>query len=111
MIAIALIVLAVLAYLGRSLVMLTSVGGMAIAIWWAQGRPAHVQVTALILGAVGSSMLAEVVHLLHHVALDDSPDHGGFWLSAFLVGLINALAMLPVLGAAHLWRQRRSQAG
>lgn len=106
----ALVVLAVLAYLGRSLVMLTSVIGMAGALWLTCGTSTRHRVVALSVAAVSSSLLAETVHLLYHLTRNDTPDHGGFWVSAVLVGLINAAAMLPVLGLAHL-RRRAATSG
>jgi hypothetical protein len=109
MIGIGLGMLAVLAYLGRSLVMLASVAGTTAALWAWRRRPLRVQVVALFVGAVGASLAAEVVHLLHHVAIQDAPDHGGFWTSAVLVGLINALAMLPFLGAREFQRRRTAR--
>lgn len=97
----ALIILAGLSYLGSSLVMLTSVGGMAVTLWFARRRPVHVQLAAVLLGAIGAALLAEVVHLLYHQTPGDQPDHGGFWLSAVLVGGINGLAMLPIVWFEH----------
>ena len=93
---IALVTLAGLAYLGTSLVMLASVAGMAVALWITHRRPFHQQALGILLGAVGIAFLAEIVHLSYHTIRGDEPDHGGFWLSAFLVGLINALAIIPV---------------
>lgn len=107
MITLSLIVLAVLAYLGRSLVMLCSVGGMAIALWLAGDRPIRVQLLALLIGGVGASFAAEIVHVVHHVVVADQPDHGGFWTSALLVGLIDVAAMLPAVGWTWV-RLRRS---
>lgn len=107
MITACLIVLAVLSYLGRSLVMLTSTGGMAIALWLTSGRPLRVQLVALLIGGVGASFLAEVVHVVHHIVIQDTPDHGGFWMSAFLVGLINVIAMTPATIGARVRDKRR----
>ena len=89
-----LIVLAVLAYLGRSLVMLTSVGGIAVALWLARRRTVRTQVVAAIVAAVVASVAAEAVHVVYHAAQADPAEHGGFWVSALLVGLINAAVML-----------------
>ena len=108
MITIALIVLAVLAYLGSSLVMLASVGGMAFGLWFVRQRPIRVQIFALLVGGIGASLAAEVVHLAHHIVIADDPDHGGFWVSAFLVGLINVGAMLPAVG--WVWFRTNRQA-
>lgn len=105
-----LIVLAVLAYLGRSLVMLTSVGGIAVALWLTRRRTVRAQVVGTIVGAVVASVAAEVVHVVYHAAQADPAEHGGFWVSAVLVGLINAAAMLPVIWADYV-RLERKRAG
>ncbi|MBT8487863.1 MAG: hypothetical protein KJO65_03440 [Gemmatimonadetes bacterium] len=107
MITISFVVLAVLAYLGRSLVMLCSVGGMAIALWLARDGTIRVKLLALLVGGVGASLAAEVVHVVHHVVVADDPDHSGFWVSAVLVGLIDVAAMLPAVG----WTWLRSGDG
>ncbi len=97
----ALIILAGLAYLGSSLVMLASVAGMAVALWFTRQRPISVQLIVVLLGAIGAALLAEVVHLLYHQAQGDQPDHGGFWLSAVLVGGMNGLALAPIVWFEH----------
>ncbi len=103
----ALIVLAALAYLGKSLVMLTSVGGIAVALWLARRLPIQRQLMAMTVGAVAASVAAEVVHVVYHVAQSDQPGHGGFWVSAFLVGAINAAVMSPVVWLDHLRQIRK----
>ena len=110
MITACLIVLAVLAHLGRSLVMLCSVGGMAFSLWLTATRSTRVQILALFAGGVGAAFAAEAVHVLHHLWIQDEPDHGGFWVSAFLVGSIDVAAMVPaVLWSAH--RRTTSEGG
>lgn len=109
LIAIALIVLALLAYLGSSLVMLASVAGMAIALWAADHRTAIRQMFAGLGGGLAGSLLAEVVHLIVHIARGDAPDHGGFWLSAVLVALINAAAIAPIVWMVKWWPHRTRQ--
>lgn len=94
---VSLIVMAVLGYLGKSLVMMASIAGIAVALWILSGRPLSQQLLGILIGAVAMALLAEVVHLVHHRILGDQPDHGGFWLSAFLVGSINALTVGPVV--------------
>lgn len=102
-----LIVLAVLAYLGRSLVMLTSVGGIAVALWLARRRTVRTQVVAAIVAAVVTSVAAEAVHVVYHAAQADPAEHGDFWVSALLVGLINAAVMLPVIWVDYVRLQRK----
>lgn len=102
----ALAALAVLAILGRSLVMLTSVGGFAVGLWLARRRPLGHRLLAVLVGAVLASLLAEAVHVLWHRALGDQPDQGGFWVSALFVGSINAAAMAPVVWLTERGRRR-----
>ena len=107
-ITVSLLVLAVLAYLGRSLVMLTSVGGIALAYWLTADRTIRTRILGIALGGIGASFAAELVHVVHHMVIQDSPDHGGFWVSAFLVGSINVVVMLPFL--AWSWHRRERTA-
>jgi hypothetical protein len=102
-----LVVLAVLAYLGRSLTMLTSVGGIAVALWLMRRRTVRAQAVGATVGAVVASVAAEVVHVVYHAAQAGPAEHGGFWVSAILVGSINAAAMLPVIWVDHLLLQRK----
>lgn len=92
----ALIALAGLGYFGRSLVMMVSVAGIAVTLWLTRRRSLRRQLGSMLLGGVGAALLAELVHLLFHHLSGDQPDHGGFWLSAVLVGLINSLAIAAV---------------
>ena len=111
MITASLIILAVLSYLGRSLVMLASVFGMALALWLARKRPLWTQAAYLVIGSLTAAIAAEVVHVAYHAyaaaAGYGDPPHGGFFLSAVLVGLINCLAMGPALGVTALRNRRR----
>lgn len=112
MITASLLVLAVFSYLGKSLVMLTSVFGLALALWLSRNRPLSVQVIFLVLGSLVAAIAAEVVHILYHAydaarGLGDPP-HGGFFRSAVLVGLINCVAMAPAVGLTEWWKHRRN---
>ena len=98
-----------LSYLGRSLVMLTSVFGMALALWVARNTTLPSQVAAVIVGPLVASVGAEVVHVAYHSyeaarGLGDPP-HGGFFTSAVLVGLINCAAMGPAMSLPALRRR------
>ncbi len=64
----------------------------------------------LVLGSLTAAVAAEVVHVSYHAyeaakGLGD-PTHGGFFVSAVLVGLINCVAMGPAMGLTEWWRQR-----
>ena len=102
-----LIILAVLAFLGRSLVMLTSVGGIAVALWLTRRRTVQAQLVGAIVGAVGASVAAEAVHGVYHAVQADPAAHGGFWVSALLVGLINAAVLVPVIWVDYVRLQRQ----
>lgn len=105
----ALVVLAALAYWGNSMTMLASVGGIAVALWLTDSRPTRTAAASVVAAAVLTSVTAETLHALYHALKEDPADHGGFWMSAFLVGLINAAAILPVLWLSR-WRRDRAQA-
>ena len=112
MITASLLILAVLSYLGKSLVMLTSVFGMAVALWLSRDRSLGVQFVSLGIGSLTATVAAEVVHVAYHAyeaaqGLGDPP-HGGFFGSAVLVGLINCAAMGPAMGLTE-WRRRRGR--
>ncbi len=87
-------ILVVLAILGKSAVMLVSVLGMGLMFWVMRAAPLRKQLLAIALGALVASLIAEGVHTLYHM-MEPAPsgpgsDQGGFFVSAILVGLINA---------------------
>ncbi len=94
-------ILAVLAILGKSAVMLVSVLGMGLMFRLMRAAPLSKQLLATASGALLASLIAEVVHTLYHV-IESAPsgvggDAGGFFVSATLVGLINAGAFVAFL--------------
>jgi hypothetical protein len=107
-VTVGLIVLAILAYWGRSLVMLTSVGGIAVGLWLTRRGSLRTQMAGATVGALGASIAAEAVHLVYHVVQADQPGHGGFWVSAVLVGLINAAVVILVLWVDAVVTRRRA---
>ena len=87
-------ILVVLAILGKSAVMLVSVLGMGLMFRVMRAAPLRKQLLAIAVGALLASLIAEVVHTLYHM-VESAPaglgnDQGGFFVSATLVGLINA---------------------
>ena len=60
MIAASLLILAVLSYLGPSLVMLASVLGMALALWLSRDRSLPVQLVFLVIGSLSATIAAEM---------------------------------------------------
>ena len=94
-------ILVVLSILGKSAVMLVSVFGMGLMFWLMRTAPLTKHLMAIALGALLASLLAEVVHTLYHV-MEWGPsgpgnDQGGFFVSATLVGLINAAVFVTFL--------------
>ncbi len=102
--AIAYALLAILAFLaiaGKSAVMFVSVFGMGLAFRLTRGAPQTKQLGATALTAVATSLIAEAIHTLYHL-LETGPagsgvDEGGFFVSATLVGLINAVVFVSLL--------------
>lgn len=95
-----LLILVFLAILGKSAVMGVSVLAMGAAYWWMRAAPLKKKLAFVAAAALVGSLLAEVVHTLYHM-LDLAPaganDSGGFFVSATLVGLINAVAFGALL--------------
>ncbi len=111
MITASLLILAVLSYLGPSLVMLASVLGMAMALWLSRDKSLSVQLVFLVIGSLSATIAAEIVHVSYHAyeaaAGRGDPLHGSFFMSAVLVGLINCLAMVPAVWLTELRKRRR----
>lgn len=97
-------VLLMLAALGRSAVMAVSAAGIGLALWITRTAPLRTRLIAVVFGALGGSLLAETVHTAYHLMGGEtaSGDSGFFYVSAVLVGIINAVAMLVVTGLAYL---------
>jgi hypothetical protein len=64
----------------------------------------------VVIGALGGSLLAETIHTAYHLLGGEtaSGDGGFFYVSAVLVGSINAAAMLVVMGLARVLSSPRS---
>lgn len=100
-----LVLLIVLALLGKSAVMLVSVLGMGLAFWRFRAAPLSKRLLVIAVAALAASLLAEVVHTVYH-RLESAPsgnDSGGFFVSATLVGLINAAAFGALLMLLEWW--------
>lgn len=106
-------VLLVLAALGNSAMMATSAVGIAVAVWLTRAARLRTQLGAVVVGALAASLAAEGVHTLYHLLGGEtaSGDSGFFFVSAFLVGLINAAAMLVVVAGAHALSRPASRDG
>ena len=104
---ICLIVLAFLGYLDGSLRMLSSVGGIAVAVWMARRGTIRAQMVATVVGALVAGLAAEVIHVVYHILQEDQPGHFGFWVSSVLVSLINAAVVLPGVWLDYVRLQRK----
>ena len=102
-------VLLTLAVLGKSAVMAVSAAGIGIALSVTRNAPLRSRLAAVVLGAFSGSLLAETVHTVYHLLGGEtaSGDDGFFYVSAVLVGAINAVAMLVVTGLADRIRSSR----
>lgn len=90
--------LAVLAVLGKSAVMLASVGGMAVAVALTRETPLTRVLAAVAVAGIGVALAAEAVHTAYHAWTGAAAgDDGGFWLSAVLVGGIDVAVLATVL--------------
>ncbi len=108
-VSLGLTVLLILAVLGNSAVMFVSGLGIGVALWSTREAPLRTQLGALVAGALVAGIGAEAIHTLYHLLGGETAggDSGFFFVSAILVGLINAVAMAAVVLLAHtLGRQR-----
>ena len=94
-------ILVLLAILDGSPRMLVSVLGMGLMFRLMRAAPLWKQLLATASGALLASLIAEVVYTLYHMIKSVPPgvggDDGGFFVSATLVGLINAGAFVAFL--------------
>lgn len=104
------VVLLVLAALGKSAVMATSAAGLGLALWVTRDASLRTRLAAVVIGALGGSLLAETIHTAYHLLGGEtaSGDGGFFYVSAVLVGSINAVAMLVVLGLVYVLSPSRT---
>ncbi len=110
-VSLGLIALLVLAVLGNSAVMFVSGLGIGIALWLMRKATLRTQLVALFVGGLVASLGAEAVHTIYHLLGGEtaSGDSGFFFVSAFLVGLINAIAMAVIVLAAHYFGRPRTE--
>lgn len=89
-------VLLLLAAIGKSAVMAVSAVGVGLALWVTRDAPLRTRLIAVVIGALGGSLLAETIHTAYHLLGGEtaSGDSGFFYVSAVLVGSINAVAMI-----------------
>jgi len=104
------IILLGLAALGNSAVMAVSAAGIGLALWITREAPLRTRLMAVVIGALGGSLLAETIHTAYHLLGGEtaSGDGGFFYVSAVLVGGINAVAMLVVIGLTSMLSSPRN---
>ena len=99
--------LAVLAVIGKSAVMLVSAGAIGIIVYLFREARMPDRVIAIIAAGLGGSIGAEIVRTLYHYAsvaeTGAGADSSGFFMSAILVGLINAAAVVVVVLCTEAW--------
>lgn len=110
-VSLGLIALLLLAVLGNSAVMFVSALGIGIALWLMRKATLRTKLVALFVGGLVASFGAEAVHTIYHLLGGEtaSGDSGFFFVSAFLVGLINAIAMAVIVLAAHYFGRSRTE--
>ena len=110
-VSLGLTVLLILAVLGNSAVMFASGLGIAVALWSTREAPLRTQLGALVAGALVAGIGAEVVHTFYHLFGGETAggDSGFFFISAILVGLINAAGMAAVVFLAHALARQRAR--
>ncbi len=93
--------LAILAVFGKSAVMFVSAAAIAVIVYVFRRARMRDRVIGIIVAGLGGSIGAEIVHTLYHYASVAEPgaggDSAGFFMSAILVGAINAAAIIVVI--------------
>ena len=106
---ISLLVLVVLAVLGKSPVMMVSVIAIAVGLYITRASSLLTQlITTLFTGTLGSviQMMGNAL-ILQGVSVTEL---GGVFVSAILVGLVNVAAMAIVMSSHCLWKRKQLQA-
>ncbi len=93
--------LAIVAVIGKSTVMFVSAGAIAIIIYLFRRARMRDRVIGIIVAGLGGSIGAEIVHTFYRYAgvagIAANGDDGGFFISAILVGILNAAAIIVVI--------------
>ena len=99
--------LAVFAVVAKSAVMFVSACAIAIVVYLFRGARTRERVIAVVVAALGGSLLAEIVHTIyHHVAkanVETADELGGFFMAAIQIGLINAAFVVAFMILVALW--------
>ena len=93
--------LAILAVFGKSAVMFVSVAAISVSVYVFRRARMRDRVIGIVAAGLGGSIGAEIVRTLYHYAGVAEPgaggDSAGFFMSAILIGVINAAAIIVVI--------------
>jgi len=99
--------LAIFAAIQKSGVMFVSIGVIGAVVYVFRRARIRDRVIAIVAAALGGSIGAEIVHTLYrHIGTVESgagQESGGLFMSAILVGLINAAAVVVVIFVTEAW--------
>ncbi len=99
--------LAVLAVVGKSAVMFVSAAAIAAAVYVFRNARVRDRIIGIIAAGLAGSIGAEIVHTVYHytsVAQTGAGGAGGgFFMSALMVGLINAAAIIALVLGSEAW--------
>ncbi len=99
--------LAVLAIVGKSAVMFVSAAAIAAAVYVFRNARVRDRIIGIIAAGLAGSIGAEIVHTVNHytsaVQTGAGGDNGGFFMSAMMVGLINAAAIIALVLCSDAW--------
>lgn len=99
--------LAIIAAIQKSGVMFVSVGVIGAVVYVFRRARMRDRVIAIVAAALGGSIGAEIVHTLYqHIGAVESGasrESGSLFMSAILVGLINAAVVVVVIFVTEAW--------
>lgn len=101
--------LAVYAVIQKSFVMFVSAGAIGLIVYLFRRARVRDRVIAIIVAGLGGGIGAEIAHTLYrHVNATDfgaTGDSGTLFMSAILLGLINAAVVVVILFIAEAWQK------
>ena len=97
--------LSIFAVIEKSAVMFVSAGAVGVTLYLFRRARQRDRVVAIIAAGIGGSIGTEIVRTLYHFASVDEPgaESSGFFMSALLVGLVNAAVIIVVLFGTEAW--------
>ena len=99
--------LAVFAVVGKSAVMFVSAAAIAAAVYVFRSARVRDRIIGIIAAGLAGGIGAEIVHTVYHYSnvaqTGAGGDSGGFFMSAIMVGLINAAAIIVLVLSSEAW--------